>query len=251
MNPARFRHGLAVVAIVATVLLVIAFVVLPRRPARPVVLQDQLAQAVEAEPAGPNGDLFHSLRHSTAGDRVTETSAWPSIIQAIEHLKTIDGAAIDEETGQLVLAGESTDVPGSITLDDVTVALRAAFFEREEVGMTIDEDPNDKEGPRMFVKFFGGTKDTHFGQVMFECDRLMKSLGLGQDNLTKQPLAARFPEFASHVALSRQYEPGNTHPSWNRFWINVATGRKDAEAGGPILGVSTSGQCPSFGNAGK
>ena len=238
MNPARFRRGLAVVAIVATVLLVLVFALTSRKPARTSVERDQLANAVEAEPAGPRGDLFQSLRRTTADDRATETSAWPSILHAIERLKTIDGAAVDEETGQLLLAGESTDAPGPITLDDITVALRAAFLEREEVGMTIDEDPNDKEGPRMFVKFFGGTKDTHFGQVMFECDRLMKSLGLGEDNLTKQPLSARFPGFATHAALVRRYEPDDTHPSWSRFWINIATGRNDAET---ILGVSASG----------
>src|SRR5262245_20542721 len=122
MNPARFRCGLAVVATVATVLLVLVFALTPRKPARPAVQQDQLAQAVETEPVGPHGDLFQSLRRTTAGDRATETTAWPSILHAIEHLKTIDGAAVDEETGQLLLAGESTEAPGPITLDDITVA---------------------------------------------------------------------------------------------------------------------------------
>jgi hypothetical protein len=193
---------------------------------------------VEPDPAGRLPDMLGALR--TAASPRLERPDWFALADALTHLKTLDGAGIDPETGQLLLVGEQTDGVGPFRLEDVAVTLRAAFREREAVGMTIDENPDDKEGPWMFVKFFGGTRDTHIGQVMFECDRLMKSLGQGADSITKQPLASGVPAILTHAEYSQQLDPRGGDERWSRFWITLSTGRtgpRQAE-GKPWVDVS-------------
>lgn len=195
------------------------------------------------------GELFAALRASSAPGPAADPS-WTALTTALSQLKTLDAASVDPETSQLVLIGESSAGPGAIHLEDVAIALKAAFFEPEAVGMTIDENPDDKTGPLMFVKFFGGTRDTHFGQVMFECDRLMKSLGLGQDNVTKAPLTVRAAGFATQAELSRAFDPSDAgkDAAWSRFWLTPITARfpESDLRGKPLVELSQDAHTISF-----
>jgi hypothetical protein len=231
IDPGRFRRilGIATLGVLAIVVVLVLVSGGSDRSQVPAISGD-FAPAVEVQPRPNARDLFSGLKQSSA--TLQAAPQWQALARALAQLMTLDGAGVDRQTGQLLLAGEVDDAagPGPFLLEDVAVALHAAFYEPEVVGMTIDEDPDNKRGPEMFVKFFGGTRDTHLGWVMFECDRLMKSLGLGKDNLTHTELVSTLPGFVSRAHLVHKYEPNTRAPQWNRFWINHSTGRTPAES---------------------
>lgn len=178
-------------------------------------------------PAEPLRDLFGPLRD--ASKRFARTPPdWRTIAQNLARLKTLDGFAVDAETGQVVLYGTVGAEPGPFRLDDLFVALRGTFFERESLGMTIDENKDDKRGPTMPVRFFAGSAQSHLGEVMFECDRLMKGLGLGKDTLSREPITSNVPHFANQGTLAQRLvssaKDDDAHP-WERFWITLTTDR--------------------------
>ncbi len=72
----------------------------------------------------------------------------------------------------------------------------------------------------MNVRYLGGVENTHFGWVLFEADRVMKALSLGEDNITHEPVLCSAPGFFAMPQLSlsnlRRPESDNL---WNRFWL--------------------------------
>jgi RHS repeat-associated protein len=145
------------------------------------------------------------------GVRLNQRAEWPS------DLGPLTGAWIDSKSGSLVLAGEKCTSLPALRASDLAVALRAAVS-GAEISMSIDPDPHDPNGPTMKVRFFGGTAHTRLGHVMFECDRLMKGLTVGRDNITKQPLRAPFPHFQNMAerGLATRAAPNGL---WSRFWL--------------------------------
>lgn len=184
-----------------------------------------LAPAAAAPPAaGGLPDVFGSLREASRGTARRATD-WSAVASALAKLNVLEGARVDPQTGQLLLYGTTSAEPGPLLIEDVLLALKAAFFELHSPGMTLDENPADKCGPWMLAKYFGGAQDTHFGQVMFECDRLMKCLSQGQDNLTRQTLRSGMDKFHTHTELSVALDKQSEGAVWTRFWANLATGR--------------------------
>lgn len=165
----------------------------------------------------PERDLFAPLR--TRPGEIAPRGRWARLAESLRHFESLDGAQFDDENKQLILFGPYTEKPGPLTLDDLVIALWARFHEKQNPGMTIDPVKGDKTGPIMEVKFFGGTKDTRFGQVMFECDRLMKCLSLGEDNVTHRALGLRVPAFQTLPNLILLLDKSQQGPSWARFWI--------------------------------
>lgn len=95
-----------------------------------------------------------------------------------------------------VLLGERDVQSSVLTLDDFVVALRARLLHPEEdPGVSIDPRPCETcraRGNReqcahwddqkdQYVRFFGGVDNTHFGQVCFEADWMMKRVNFGLD----------------------------------------------------------------------
>lgn len=183
----------------------------------------------------PVADLFGPLRAGVPRGPDEQAAA-----EALAHLRTVEGAHLDSATGQLLIFGEYTEAPGPIRMEDVGLGLRSAVLELEPLSMTIDPMVADKNGPLMDVRFFGESTNTHFGQVMFECDRLMKGLGLGQDNLTRQPLTTQAKEFVSYIDLCQGLSEGSKEPLWARFWIVQNHGKfpEDDSRGKPVVQLS-------------
>ena len=100
--------------------------------------------------------------------------------------------------------GQATLSPDEL-LDAFVIAFRAAAVGKSP-GMSIDPTPEQlgrqlREGDVMDVVYFGNLRGTEFGRAAFECDRLMKCLSFGKDNVTKQPVECQVPGYQSELEL--------------------------------------------------
>ncbi|MGV3663330.1 MAG: RHS repeat-associated core domain-containing protein [Prosthecobacter sp.] len=154
-------------------------------------------------------------------------------------INTITGGTYDPVTGQLILFGKKDTSPTALpkmSLDDFAVAVRA--HELGSFPVVSIEDPvvtNQPQWPgrTCFTVRYGPfhtdpldgqrkvidlSSKTHFGWVMFEADRLMKSLGLGKDNRTLQGVSSSVQGYKSWLTLALDYfREGNFT---TRFWFN-------------------------------
>ena len=70
--------------------------------------------------------------------------------------------------------------------DDLAVAFKSIYGlngKMQNPGVSIGTEPT-KRPKMMKVRYDGQTAKTNFGIVMFESDRILKSLTLGKDNVT-------------------------------------------------------------------
>jgi RHS repeat-associated protein len=169
----------------------------------------------------------------------------------LEGLGQIKGIAVDEETGKLVLIGSSEQqisLP-PLRLDDIVTIFRAVYDHGQSPSVTIDPDEKDPQGPTMDVKHGPGTEGTYVGWVLFECDRIMKTYQLGQDNVSKDAVLSEITGYRdmldtvyyggevkvaeSQGLLSRLFGIRNAPgQNWERFWIVPASVKRfDAETG--------------------
>lgn len=195
-------------------------------------------------------DLFGSLRSRFY---IARSAYWFEVGRALQTLDTLEGAAYDARQGILTLHGKPAKNYGPYHLDDLMVALKAVYFEKESLGMTIDPDPANPQGPLMTVKYFAGCQNTAFGWVLFECDRLLKSFSYGQDNISGQEIKPEIPDFYNVLQL-REAIGANDNEEWNRFWLttDVSEGPswyenpQQSNEFQPIVFVSDEGSAISF-----
>ena len=134
---------------------------------------------------------------------------------------------LDTKTGDWILVGEQAPDSSALTLDDWVDALKARFvYPDKDPGVTINPkpcEPCQKAGrpeacrhyTRQEVVFFGGIEDTHFGQVCFDSDWLMKRIGLALEKLPA-PWVKTYYEVSVEEAQSRR---GTTSSAASRFWF--------------------------------
>jgi len=140
-------------------------------------------------------------------------------LKLMGELGTVTGADFDPATGRLTLVGDRTASLPPLKPEYLAAALRAVNLPSDhEPGMTIDPLPENPRGPVMLVRFFGNTDNTRLGWVMFEADRLMKRYSVGADNVTRQTVDSRVPEYRS-VTDMRLADAGRGPELWSRFWL--------------------------------
>lgn len=140
---------------------------------------------------------------------------------------------VDSKNGDWILLGERDQKSSVLTLDDWIVALRARFVHPEkDPGVTIDPRLCDeclkagkKEGcshfKRQDVRFFGGIENTHFGQVCYEADWLMKRIGLGIEKLPTDKVKSYFD-----LSVEQAKNAGGTNTRvGSRFWFYPVVSR--------------------------
>lgn len=185
----------------------------------------------------PGTDLLATLRNKAHSG--SPNQYWIELDNALQSLSALEGAHFDPETGRLTLFGTPASEPGPLRLEDLVTTLRAEFQQVESLGVTIDPVPENPTGPWMIVKFFGGAENTRFGQVMFESDRLLKTLGLGKHNETHEPVTSQVEGFYPLPALNLGIDsPGSA--IWSRFWISPSLDQfaDNDSRGKPIVSVS-------------
>ncbi len=140
----------------------------------------------------------------------------------LAEINDLAGAVYDPESGRLLLLGTHDPALPEIEPDDLVVALRSAYSEADDVGVSIDPiDPGDLGGP-MQVSYYGQTQDTHVGQVMYEADRYLKILSMGEDNITGQAVTCTVPGYRSEADLALEFPDQDQAQQWHRMWYLVA-----------------------------
>ncbi|MBI5823905.1 MAG: hypothetical protein HZB18_07760 [Chloroflexi bacterium] len=130
-----------------------------------------------------------------------------------------EGAFYDTASGQLVVFGPPAQANTSTSRDDFLTALRAVYT-GEYPGVSID--PAGSETVQN-VRYIGQTENTHLGWVMFEADRLMKTLSIGQDNITGASVTSSVPGFANMFDLELLLGEQDQDEVRRRFWFKVPT----------------------------
>jgi len=139
----------------------------------------------------------------------------------LAEINDLAGAVYDPPTGRLLLLGtHNPDLP-EIDPADLLVALRAVYSGQDDIGVSIDPiNPNDFGGP-MQVHYSGNTGSTHFGLVMYEADRYLKALSMGQDNITGKPIASTVPGYRSELDWMLEFRNEIRDQQWHRMWYLV------------------------------
>ena len=167
--------------------------------------------------------------------------------EMLVDLNDITGATYDPTTGQLILLGRQDRRLPPMSLDDLAVAIRAAYEPvGQKDGMLLFEspgvsiDPLDPKHPdvhhkEMAVSYFGHTEGTAFGQVLFGADRYLKTLGHGTDNLTGQPVDPDVPGYKTMLELWQTYPENPACPRWHRKWFFINQVRLKETADGRAM----------------
>lgn len=141
-----------------------------------------------------------------------------AIAEGLKGLGAINGVSFDRAAGRLVLIGDSA--PGisiNVNLDDLAVALQSVA-RGVWPGVSIDPDPKNAHSDTMYFRYIGPTEHTHFGDTMGVSDRLMKVIGMGEDNENPgrivRPAIESFKDLFQLVREIRS--EGST---WSRFWL--------------------------------
>ncbi|MBW3622229.1 MAG: hypothetical protein KY468_02335 [Armatimonadetes bacterium] len=132
-------------------------------------------------------------------------------------LNNIRAVAYDPQQKRFYLVGQHNPKLPAFRPEDLAVALKS--FRQGYPAVSIEAPVVDGQ---MTVKYYGGIENTRFGKVLFEADRLMKSLALGRDTVTQEYLRPGVRGYESEVRkLQRMGGVQRPHAS-HRYWFRPA-----------------------------
>lgn len=143
--------------------------------------------------------------------------------ELMTDLSDIAGAVFDQNTGQFILYGERDLALPSMPIDDLAVAVRSIYglggAPAQDPGISMDpvSVTKKKNHPQMAVTYYGDTKNTRFGQVLFEADRLLKDLTIGKDSSTGKKIKSRVHGYRDLLTLYRLEKNGPDFSRANVF----------------------------------
>ena len=106
--------------------------------------------------------------------------------RALFEMDDLVGAKYDRDRKELILVGRQSK---SIPFDpDYWFTALAATYAGEAPWVSIDPGENNN-WETLKVSYGGPIRNTKLGRVMFEADRLLKTLSFGRDNLTDREIA--------------------------------------------------------------
>lgn len=137
--------------------------------------------------------------------------------ELLGHISDVKSASYDPSSGQLIIVGKKKKIKlPEMDFDDLAVAVRSIYGlggkTPQDPGISFDMDPlhpiklekimKSKKKPAPFiVRYDGETKNTRFGYIMYEADRLLKTLSLGKDNITEKPFKGKVDGFKNLIQL--------------------------------------------------
>ncbi len=160
--------------------------------------------------------LNSALKNLTDQDQKVGGISLNKSAELLVNINEINGAVYDPASQQLILIGKSNSSLPPMSMDDLAVAIRS-IYGGTDPAISIDPGPTDQE---MVVRYFGQTEDTEFGRIMFESDRLLKTLSMGQDNLTQKEMRPNLPGFKTEIDLATEnITPKRQESVWHRLWF--------------------------------
>lgn len=133
----------------------------------------------------------------------------------LTDLSEIKGAFYDDKTGQIILMGKQNLSLPQMKLEDLAVAVNSVYSGKDP-GVSIDPPLVNNQ---FSVRYDGKTSNSEFGYIMFEADRVMKTLGLGKDNISGSSVTSSVTGYKN---LLDRYRESNSLPegeSSHRFWF--------------------------------
>ncbi len=138
----------------------------------------------------------------------------------LNEIDDISGAAYDADRGEIILIGQGGGaVAEPIDLHDLVVAVRTVYSVDEDgyqvdPGISFEEvnftQPSSFIDGKMKVRYNGATQDTQFGQILFDADYILKTLGQGVDQY-----GVRLTEYNVPTAVVDVHCPGITSATLN------------------------------------
>lgn len=118
-------------------------------------------------------------------------------LEILNGVDNITGAAYDPQKGEIVFIGDG-EIPlqERIEIDDLYVAVRSIYGLNESPGISFDPNEEIETDGLWDVRYEGATRDTAFGQILFETDYILKQLTLGIDPSGRQ-LTQIYPEMVA------------------------------------------------------
>ena len=162
---------------------------------------------------------------------VLEASIGANSLAALDNLAYPEGAFFDPEGRQLVVFGPPAKPGAHPASDDFLVALHSVYG---ETPLAVSIDPTG-DPVLQNVRYEGPTESTHFGWVMFEADRRMKTLSMGQDNLNNQPVSVNVPGYANLLDLEFALDVQTQGDVRRRFWFTVPRVEIEQTADGMLI----------------
>ena len=140
------------------------------------------------------------------------------------EIEDVEGAIFDQATGQIIFFGKKRIQLPKVDVDDLSVAIRSIYGYGGKVpqdpGVSIGTEPSDIAG-QLKVRYDGQTKQTKFGQIMFDADLLMKQLSNGKSNMTGEAVTSQVPGY--RTMLDRVLDNAALYdgqPEWStRLWF--------------------------------
>lgn len=164
--------------------------------------------------------VYASQHHSLASNNFTPTKVGGIRLAgagaALSHLGTLEGLALDQQNGGLVLLakGDRPVALPPLRLDDVVTVFRAVYQHGQAPSVSIDPLSGRETERFMKIRHGPGTANTYVGWVLYEADRIMKSYHLGKDNKTRLNVR-RLPGYRDF----HRYTGASYRQVWERFWI--------------------------------
>jgi len=193
----------------------------------------------------PRNGFFPPVLPAPTGISLSEVGGvtFDKAATVLAEMSDIKGVIYDAVTGQLVLYGEKDVNLPPMNLDDFVVVARALCFDpdltpevsieppyalcsdtgcNEAVCATVRYGPVLLDGKTGKPVIYDIASGTHFGWVMFEADRTLKSLTQGIDNLTCESVVCHVPGFKTMLQRRRESNDIGA-PMTARFWFRPET----------------------------
>ncbi len=163
------------------------------------------------------GSISSAVNYLTSGFNSLVNSLQTNVFGGVDlnltatllgNVQDFGGATYDQATGQIILYGQQNTTLPPMDLDDLSVAVDSEYglngVAPADPGVSIGTVASTVAG-QMYVGYFGAVMSTEFGKVLFNSDRLLKSLSLGEDNITGQPVSVSVP---GYIDMLNRYKAG-------------------------------------------
>lgn len=150
------------------------------------------------------------------------------------NVNDIAGATYDPNTGQIILYGKKNASLPEMNIDDLIVAVKSVYG-GQDPGVSIDPPVVDGQ---FSVRYEGDTEETNFGYVMFEADRVLKTLSMGKDNITEQPVTSNVPGYKNMIQRALESVEFVEGKHSIRMWFTpkeMKVGKSEEEEGAMVF----------------